>query len=299
MSLSVERPKQNEPQTINVVPLTYEQRIAPIDAKQRNLNGANGVAFEWKYLENGSAYLRMPSWALYNSKWDWKAWLNARLDELADRNPPALIVDLRGNEGGNDVGNEILKRLARGDLKISSYRRLVRYRDTPADLNPYLDTWDRSFQKWGDAAKELPQPWPTAPPVHYFALARYDDDAAGNDVIPASGKPFRGRVFVLIDASNSSATFQFARLVQEKKLGTLVGEPTGGNLRGINGGAFFFLRLPKSQIEMDLPLIATFPSTTQPDAGLTPDVPVVPTLDDIVQGCDPDLEQVAQLLKGK
>ncbi len=299
MSLSVKRPKQNEAQIINVVPLTYEQRVAPIDAKQKNLNGGNGVAFEWKYLENGAAYLRMPSWALYNSKWDWKAWLNERLDELADRNPLALIVDLRGNEGGNDVGDEILKRLAREDLKISSYRRLVRYRKTPADLNPYLDTWDRSFQNWGDAAKELPQPWPTAPPVHYFLLTRYDDDAVGNDVIPAIGKPFRGQVFVLIDPSNSSATFQFARLVQEKKLGRLVGQPTGGNLRGINGGAFFFLRLPKSQIEMDLPLIATFPSTPQPDTGLTPDLPVVPTLDDIVEGRDPGLEQVTQLLKGK
>jgi hypothetical protein len=29
----------------------------------------------------------------------------------------------------------------------------------------------------------------------------------------------------------------------------------------------FFLRLPKSQIEMDLPLIATFPTLPQPDAG--------------------------------
>ncbi len=104
---------------------------------------------------------------------------------------------------------------------------------------------------------------------------------------------------MLIDASNSSATFQFARLVQEKKLGTLVGEPTGGNLRGINGGAFFFLRLPKSQIEMDLPLIATFPVSPQPDSGLTPDVTIVPILDDIVQGRDPELEKVAQLLEGK
>ncbi len=190
ISLTVKRPSPSSTETVNVTPLTYEQRIAPIEARQKNLNGGNGVAFEWQYLENGPAYLRMPSWALYNSKWDWKAWLNARLDELADRNPSALIVDLRGNEGGNDVGNEILKRLTRENLRISSYRRLVRYRETPADLNPYLDTWDRSFMKWGDAAKELPQPWPTAPPVHYFALTRYDDDAAGNDVSPQAASLF-------------------------------------------------------------------------------------------------------------
>ena len=45
---------------------------------------------------------------------------------------------------------------------------------------------------------------------------------------------------VLVNAANSSATFQFAKLVKDNQLGTLVGQPTGGNQRGINGGAFFF-----------------------------------------------------------
>jgi hypothetical protein len=67
---------------------------------------------------------------------------------------------------------------------------------------------------------------------------------------------------------------------------TSFGQPTGGNQRGINGGAFFFLRLPKSQIEMDLPPIGTFPTSPQPDAGLTPDVLVAPTVQDIVNGVD-------------
>jgi len=47
-----------------------------------------------------------------------------------------------------------------------------------------------------------------------------------------------------------------------------------GNLRGINGGAFFFLHLPHTGIEVDLPLIAYWPMTAQPDAGVTPDIVV-------------------------
>src|SRR5208283_2988166 len=202
--------------------------------------------------------------------------------------------DLRGNEGGNDVGDEILKRLVRTDLKISAYRRLVRYRQTPVELNPYLDTWDPSFKNWGTAAAELAQPWPTSPPVKYFALTKYDD-AAGGNVIRPEGKPFQGKVYVLIDANNSSATFQFAQTVRQNKLGTLVGQPTGGNQRGINGGAFFFLRLPKSQIEMDLPLIGSFPVSSQPDAGLTPDVLVTPTLQDIISGKDVEMATINAL----
>lgn len=227
MQLVVQRPGDTTPQTLDVKALTFEQRVAPIQEREAGRKGGDKVIFEWKYLDNGTAYLRMPTWALYDSKWDWKAWLNARLDELVEKNSPALVVDLRGNEGGNDVGDEILKRLVRSDLRVSAYRRLVRYRQTPAELNPYLDTWDASFKNWGTSAAELEKPWPTAPSVPYFALMKYDDDRGG-DVIRAVGKPFRGKLYVLIDANNSSATFQFAQTVQQHNLGTLVGQPTGG-----------------------------------------------------------------------
>jgi len=292
LRLVAELPGENEQRTLVVEALTFEQRIAPIQTREASRKGGSEVQFEWRYLEDGSAYLRMPTWALYDSKWDWQSWLNSRLDELSERNPRALIVDLRGNEGGNDIGNEILKRLVAGDLKVSKYRRLVRYRQTPASLDSYLDTWDPSFKNWGDAAIELAQPLATAPPVHYFALTRYDDDASGEDIIHPAGRPYHGKLYVIVDANNSSATFQFAQVVQRNKLGTLVGQPTGGSQRGINGGAFFFLRLPKSQIEMDLPLIGSFPVSAQPDAGLTPDVLVTPALQDIINRRDVELARI-------
>lgn len=293
MQLVGQRPGETTPETLDVEALSFEQRIAPIKERENGRKGGDDVVFDWNYLDDGIAYLRMPTWALYDSKWDWKTWLNARLDEIADKNSPALVVDLRGNEGGNDIGDEILKRLVRNDLRVSAYRRLVRYRQTPAELDPYLDTWDPSFKNWGTAAAEPEQPWPTAPPVQYFALTEYDD-ASGDGIRPV-GKPFRGKFYVLIDANNSSATFEFAQTVQQNKLGTLIGQPTGGNQRGINGGAFFFLRLPKTQIEMDLPLIGNFSSSPQPDAGLAPDILVTPTLQDIIEGRDVEMATIKEL----
>ena len=71
--------------------------------------------------------------------------------------PPALIVDLRGNGGGIDVGNEIVKRLVTSDLRVSTGKRFVRYRRTPENLAPFLDTRDPSFKNW-DAAVNLAQP---------------------------------------------------------------------------------------------------------------------------------------------
>ena len=288
-TLTILTPKSHKAKQISVTPLTYEQRIAPIKQREQQRKGGDEALFQWKYLPDGSAYLKMPTWALYDSKWDWKHWLSSHLDDAAVHNAPSLILDLRGNEGGDDVGNEIIPHLIDSPITLSAMRRLVRYRKVPDDLVPYLDTWDKSFRDWGASAVDLSEPWPTAPAgVTYLKLARYDDDANG-DVIKPAGKRFRGKVFVLIDATNSSATFQFAQAVQSHQLGKLIGQPTGGSQRGINGGAFFFLRLPNSGIEMDLPLIGTFPATPAPDAGVTPDIVVKTTSSDIATGHDAGL----------
>ena len=276
--------------------LTFEQRIAPIKKREDARKGGSDVLFEAKQLAGGSLYIKMPTWALYDTKWDWKTWLNERVNSAAHDHAPALILDLRGNEGGDDVGNEVIAHLIDEPITLSPMRRLVRYRKVSDDLVPYLDTWDKSFRDWGATAVDLPEAGPTAPrEVSYFKLTRYDDDASG-DVIKPSGQRFRGRVFVLIDATNSSATFQFAQNVQRHHLGLLIGQPTGGSQRGINGGAFFFLRLPHSGIELDLPLIGTFPTEPTPDAGVKPDVPVTRSASDIVSGHDPELQAALRLL---
>lgn len=42
----------------------------------------------------------MPTWGLYNSKWDWRGWLDREIDALITQNVPRLIIDIRDNEGG-------------------------------------------------------------------------------------------------------------------------------------------------------------------------------------------------------
>lgn len=235
------------------------------------------------FLNSETADLQMPDWALYNSKWNWRSFLEDVFSELDARNPQNLIIDLRGNEGGLDAGNPILAHLADHDLQLRSYERRVRYRKVPDSLSPYLDTWDATFKDWGEKAIDLHN--------GFFRLAGYDDEEGG-DVIKPADKRYWGKVWVLIDAANSSATFQFARIVQQNQLGTLVGQPTGGNLRGINGGAFFFVRLPHSHIEIDLPLIGTFPTEPQPDSGVQPDIAVALTLEQAGRSKDPVVEEV-------
>ena len=169
----------------------------------------------------------MPNWALYDSKWDWKAFLEQSFDRVVGRKTRDFVIDLRENEGGLGVGDDLLSHLIASDLPAEPVTRRVRYRKVPDDLVPYLDTWDRSFLDWGASAVE--------PSAGFFRLTKYDNDVRGSVVRPRAPR-FTGRVWVLVGAANSSATFEFAQAVQRNRLGTLVGQPTGGNQRGINGG---------------------------------------------------------------
>lgn len=228
----------------------------------------NAPAWTLTFPDPQTGLLTMPTWALYDSTWDWRAFLDASFAELAQRGATKLIVDVRGNEGGLDCGDDIVARLIDAPLMREPYERRVRYRQTPERLNQYLDTWDRSFRDWGADA---------TPRSDGF----YDLRGEGIGVIEPKGPRFRGAIDVLIDAQNSSATFQFANCIKTAGLGRLIGAPTGGNQRGINGGAFFFLRLPASGLEADLPLIGRFPITEKPDAGIEPDVSIALTREDI------------------
>lgn len=279
--LRMRLPNSSRDAWVDLPALTLAQRQSFIKAAD---NRGDGPVWDWTMRDDSIAVLRMDGWALFNSKWDWKSWLDDRLDSLSGAR--GLIVDIRENEGGLDCGDLILSRLTAKDIAMPPASRLVRYRTTPDHLNRYLDTWDNSFRNWGDDAERFDE--------RYYRLKRDD-----GGIIPAKGPRMAVPMAVLISAQNSSATFQFANLCKSMGLGTLVGETTGGNQRGINGGAFFFARLPESGIEFDVPLIGYFPDGPKPDAGIEPDIPIGMSANEIASGEDPQLAAAVRHLLGR
>lgn len=237
----------------------------------------DGVLWDWSIGADRIALLTMPSWVTYHGTWDWEGWLAQRFSEL--RGARGMVIDLRANEGGTDCGTFILQRLIGRSFHPLRYANRVTFRETPADLRPYLDTWDDSFQTIGrDAVIDA---------AGHLVLPGDEDEAA----IEPAGPRIPVPVAILTGPVNSSATFSFARRIKEAGAAALVGGTTGGNLRGINGGAYFFVRLPESGLEFDLPIKGYYPERAQPDAGVTPDIRVAETAADIAAGRDRVMER--------
>ena len=234
--------------------------------------------------EDGIAVLTMPSWVVYRSGWDWQGWLAERAPALYAAR--GLVIDIRGNEGGLSCGDPILARLAGEDILLDDYRQQVRFRSFPAALDPFAVTPVPSFRTLGVDAVPLGDGFfgqdPATTPVPRIAAAS-----------PRLTTP----TAILVDASNSSATFLFALRAKEHGLATLVGSQTGGNRKGINAGAVAFVTLPGSGIEFDLPLVGYYPASPQPDRGVLPDVAVQTTAADIAAGRDAQLEAAIARLR--
>ena len=74
--------------------------------------------------------MSMPSWATFNSDWDWAAWLGPVLDGLEGQ-AKGLVIDMRGNEGGlSAVGDLIASRLTTGEIRTpraASFKSILRF----------------------------------------------------------------------------------------------------------------------------------------------------------------------------
>lgn len=243
--------------------------------------------WEHRVLDEGAGYLRLSSFTTWNFKFDWRARLREAFDTFRSRTPDHVIIDIRGNEGGDDdVIEALISYLLEGQITYQPTPQYLKFRSVPADLRPFLEAWDKSVFEAGEGETE-------ARPNGYRRPGRSQWPVT----IEPSPLAYRGKVWLLVGPSNSSATHYLASLFKTHKLATLVGGNTGGSGRGMNGSQFLKLNLPNSRFEVDIPLIATRPNPAGPDEGVVPDVLVERTYAGLAAGRDPELSEALALIK--
>lgn len=283
-----------KPTKFQVLATTRDERFAESEKRYgRTPTFDDGWKFEIR--ENSTAYLKIGNSITWRLKTiDYKKFIAGAFAEMRAKNIENLIIDWRGNDDGDDEVNvELIKYLARKTLPCANpRRRFVRINAPDKDLTNYIEVFDKQMRQFLTAGV----PANTIKKSGNDGLYRVVGDAPCQPVAPAANN-FTGKTYVISDASNASAAFEFVRAVKTNKLATIIGQETGGNLQGINGDNYFFLRLPNSTFEIDIPVYFQAPLTPQKDGGVIPNLIIKPNIDDIAGGIDTELNYVVKLIR--
>jgi len=210
-------------------------------------------------------------------------WIEDTFKMLRDKGTRTLIIDLRGNGGGEDMYGAMLV----------SYLT-----DKPFRYFDHIDvkTFTPSFMEHTDLhldeqtlvrLREMMIPNPAG---GFLVSAKLHRGVAEQQ---PGQYPFLGKVFVLIDGGTFSTAADFCAVTHHLKRATFIGEETGGGYYGNNSGMMPTLTLPESKIGIRLPMYAYWnavPGYRGTRRGTIPDCPVEFTTADVLRGVDAALE---------
>ncbi|GAB5537235.1 MAG: hypothetical protein Rubg2KO_34840 [Rubricoccaceae bacterium] len=286
LELTVRQPDGTEA-ALEVQRMTASDRTDVLFERNPSLPRANDDLLEFRFLDDGTAYLKIGSFATFNMDLDYNAWLTNAFQEMNTAGARQLVVDLRGTPGGMDEAAALLLRhLITEPTEITFWQGITAYDRIPESLRPHVSSWTNDYQDLSDR-------------VTRRADGMFEMPARTPITLPPAPDAFQGNTAVLVDAAASSATFYLAQTIQQTGSRPLVGQTTGGSLKGLNAGQMVFLTLPNTGIVVDVPLFGTRPTEPGPDRGIIPDVLVEPDADAVIEGRDPELEAALALLAGE
>lgn len=288
VKLKVIPPDSREEITVFAPWQTASDRESVLESRGHTFAESDDDLWEFRFLDEETAYLRLGTFVTWTMQRDWRAFLADAFAQVRERKATGLILDIRGNEGGDDsVQLALAAGIVNKAIRFPERETRTRFARVPESLRTVVDSWDKSFFDWSGEVEPITD-----------GFFRKPNLQAGAEVGPFPDA-FAGDLVVLIDAANSSSTFYLAEILKLNRLGTLIGQRTGGNQNGLNGGQIAFLRLPNSGLELDIPLIGTFSAEPMKDSGIEPDVLVKVTVEDVRAGRDATLVAAQEFLRRK
>jgi len=163
----------------------------------------------------------------------------------------------------------------------------TRYLNFPESLKAHVKTWGDNPWYY-----ELKPEGKKSIDGYYSFKENFSDNSKRSNK-----KIFKGKSYLLTSSANTSLAFYTAYRFKFQNLGLTIGQETGGNLNDINGGQILFLQLPNSQIEIDFPVMGGFTLEAHADKGITPDIEIEYTLEDLISNRDLEIEKVLEIIE--
>jgi hypothetical protein len=223
---------------------------------------------------------------------EYPRWIEATFRALLEKGTKTLIIDLRGNGGGEDTY---------GVMLVSYLTEKPFHYVDRVTVNTFTwsfeDHWDgkRLDAEQRARFRRLLTPNPDG---GYFLPEEIHDSLGEKQ--PAKN-PFPGDVIILIDGKTFSTAADTCAVIHHLKRATFIGEETAGAYYGNNSAATPTVTLPNSKVRFGLPTCASWNAVSGyagKRRGIIPDHVVVTKTADLLRGVDAQL-QLALRLAGK
>jgi hypothetical protein len=222
---------------------------------------------------------------------DFPRWVEETFKLLHDKGTKTLILDLRGNGGGQDMYGAMLVSYLT-DKPFRYFDRIHVKTITPAF---------KATSDWNGDVEHMAKLREGMAPDPAGGLLVTEKGHPGIAEQQPGKLPFLGNVLVLIDGGTFSTAADFCAVTHHLRRATFIGEETGGGYYGNNSGLQATVTLPNSKFQVRVPMSEYWNAVPGYDGtrrGTRPDHPVATTVSGLLAGKDEQLDFALKLAGG-
>ncbi|MEL6733717.1 MAG: S41 family peptidase [Bacteroidota bacterium] len=230
------------------------------------------------------------NWKEAKKNFSFEKELHTMFEEISSAQVNNLVIDMRGNLGGDDnFGLRLFSYLYDQPIVEFGEQTLIANKSEYFRYSKELSRtkalfYHMIYTKKGEDGR--------------FYMRRAETLKPSRPAFPQ----FSGSVYVLIDGGTYSTGADFISLVRSYQLATFIGDEGGGCYYGNTSGYLITMTLPHSQLRLILPLV-NYRTNVEPlekvGRGVTPDFPISPSITDLVNGRDTELAFTLKLINKK
>lgn len=274
----VELKKGHSTQKVTLKGLTNAEANKRSTERYAHLKKPEQKILSYKDLDGSIGYMKIQSFDkddIKEGKQKYKKFLKKTFGEIQEKDLEKMILDLRGNSGGEDnYGATLASYLL--DKPFNYYNRMEAV-TKKFRYNKY--SRDKGFNIMGKLLRKDKD----KPGTYTYNLSRQmKKQKPMKDV-------FGGKLIVLIDGGTFSAASEIAAILHSNKRATFIGEETGGGYYGNSSAMMYHIQLPNSRINYYLPVIRYYVAVDHPafiGRGLIPGISMPETYEDYISEDD-------------